>query len=80
MGRILVIDDEPSTRMLFRSRLEDLGHEVSLAANGAEGLLAARSKDFDLFLVDIGLGSGVDGFEVCRRLKTVPRPTRSRSF
>ena len=73
MGRILVIDDEPSTRMLFRSRLEDLGHEVSLAANGAEGLLAARSKDFDLFLVDIGLGSGVDGFEVCRRLKTVPQ-------
>lgn len=73
MGRILVIDDEPSTRMLFRSRLEDLGHEVTLAANGAEGLLAARSNDFDLFLVDIGLGSGVDGFEVCRRLKTVPQ-------
>jgi len=73
MGRILVIDDEPSTRMLFRSRLEDLGHQVTLAANGAEGLLAARSNEFDLFLVDIGLGTGVDGFEVCRRLKAVPQ-------
>lgn len=73
MGRILVIDDEPSTRVLFKSRLEDLGHRVMLAANGAEGLMAARSGEFDLFLVDIGLGSGVDGFEVCRRLKAVPQ-------
>ena len=73
MGRILVIDDEPSTRVLFKSRLEDLGHRVTLAANGAEGLMAARSNEFDLFLVDIGLGSGVDGFEVCRRLKAVPQ-------
>jgi len=75
MGRILVIDDEPSTRVLFKSRLEDLGHRVMLAANGAEGLMAARSGEFDLFLVDIGLGSGVDGFEVCRRLKAVPQTT-----
>ena len=73
MGRILVIDDEPSTRVLFKSRLEDLGHRVTLAANGAEGLMMARSNEFDLFLVDIGLGSGVDGFEVCRRLKAVPQ-------
>ncbi|MDF1798178.1 MAG: sigma 54-interacting transcriptional regulator [Planctomycetota bacterium] len=73
MGRILVIDDEPSTRVLFKSRLEDLGHRVTLAANGAEGLMAARSNEFDLFLVDIALGSGVDGFEVCRRLKAVPQ-------
>ena len=73
MGRILVIDDEPSTRVLFKSRLEDLGHWVALAATGAEGLMAARSNEFDLFLVDIGLGAGVDGFEVCRRLKAVPQ-------
>ncbi|MFT4709529.1 MAG: DNA-binding NtrC family response regulator [Planctomycetota bacterium] len=73
MGRILVIDDEPSTRVLFKSRLEDLGHRVTLAANGAEGLTSARSNEFDLFLVDIGLGAGVDGFEVCRRLKAVPQ-------
>ncbi|MDG1501138.1 MAG: sigma 54-interacting transcriptional regulator [Planctomycetota bacterium] len=73
MGRILVIDDEPSTRVLFKNRLEDLGHEVTLAANGAEGLMSARSNKFDLFLVDIGLGAGVDGVEVCRRLKAVPQ-------
>ena len=73
MGRILVIDDEPSTRVLFKNRLEDLGHRVTLAANGAEGLMSARSNEFDLFLVDIGLGAGVDGFEVCRRLKAVPQ-------
>lgn len=73
MGRILVIDDEPSTRVLFKNRLEDLGHLVTLAANGAEGLMTARSNEFDLFLVDIGLGAGVDGFEVCRRLKAVPQ-------
>ena len=43
MGRILVIDDEPSTRVLFKSRLEDLGHRVTLAANGAAGLMAAQA-------------------------------------
>ena len=77
MGRILVIEDEPGARMLLQSRLEDLGHEVATAPTGAMGLMEARAGNFDLFLVDILLGSGVDGYEVCRRLKGMPQTHRT---
>ncbi|MEZ5978858.1 MAG: sigma 54-interacting transcriptional regulator [Planctomycetota bacterium] len=72
MGRILVIEDEPGTQLLLQSRLHDLGHEVVTAPTGANGLMEARSETFDLFIVDLNLGSGIDGYEVCRRLKAMP--------
>jgi len=73
MSRILLIEDEQGAQLLFRSRLEDLGHQVVTAPTGARGLMEARSGSFDLFLVDVVLGSGIDGFEVCRRIKTIPQ-------
>ena len=73
MGRILLIEDEESSQLLFRNRLQDLGHEVVTASTGAEGLLEARAGTFDLFLVDVVLGSGIDGYEVCRRIKAIPQ-------
>jgi DNA-binding NtrC family response regulator len=72
VGRILVIEDEPGTQLLLQSRLHDLGHEVVTSPTGANGLMEARSESFDLFIVDIHLGSGIDGYEVCRRLKAMP--------
>ena len=72
MGRILVIEDEPGTQLLLQSRLHDLGHEVVTAPTGAMGVMEARGGGFDLFLVDVMLGSGIDGYEVCRRLKAMP--------
>lgn len=72
MGRILVIEDEPGTQILLQSRLQDLGHEVVTAPTGAMGLMEARAGGFDLFVVDVQLGPGVDGYEVCRRLKSMP--------
>ncbi|MEO0652791.1 MAG: response regulator, partial [Planctomycetota bacterium] len=72
MGRILVIEDEPGTQILLQSRLQDLSHEVVTAPTGAMGLMEARAGGFDLFLVDVQLGPGVDGYEVCRRLKSMP--------
>ena len=72
MGRILVIEDEPGTQILLQSRLQDLGHEVVTAPTGAMGLMEARAGGFDLFLIDVQLGPGVDGYEVCRRLKSMP--------
>ena len=73
MGRILLIEDEQSAQLLFRNRLEDLGHEVVVAPTGARGLMEARTGKFDLFLVDVVLGSGIDGFDVCRRIKAMPQ-------
>jgi DNA-binding NtrC family response regulator len=72
MKRILLVEDDPSTQLLFKTRLEDLDYEVIVAPTGAMGLMEARASLFDLFLVDIGLGSGIDGYEVCRRFKALP--------
>lgn len=73
MDRILLIEDDDGAQLLFRNRLQELGYEVVGASTGARGLLEARAAKFDLFIVDIGLGSGIDGYEVCRRLKAMPQ-------
>ncbi|MCB9914673.1 MAG: sigma 54-interacting transcriptional regulator [Planctomycetes bacterium] len=72
MSRILVIDDDPGNRLVIKSRLSDLGYEVCLTENGAEGLVEARNLGCDLFLVAAGLGAGVDAVEVTRRLRSMP--------
>ena len=72
MGRILVIEDEPGTQQLLRSRLRDLGHDVTVKVTGALGIAEAKASTFDLFLIDMHLGEGVDGIEVCRRMKRDP--------
>ncbi len=72
MNRILLIEDDSGAQLLYRNRLSDLGYEVVVASTGAIGLMEARAGRFDLFLVDVGLGSGIDGYEVCRRLKAIP--------
>ena len=76
MDRILLTEDDAGAQLLFRNRLEELGYEVVCASTGARGLMEARAGKFDLFLVDIGLGSGIDGYEVCRRLKAMPQNHR----
>ena len=72
VNRILLVEDDTSAQLLYRNRLSDLGYEVVVAPTGAAGLMEARAAGFDLFLVDIDLGKGIDGYEVCRRLKTIP--------
>jgi len=72
LSRLLVIDDEPSSRLVLQNRLKDAGHDVTVAENGAQGLHEARERTFDVVLVDDGLGSGIDANEVCRRLKQSP--------
>ncbi len=72
MGRILVIEDDPGNQLLYQSKLRELGHDVVVSSTGAQGIAQARSSAFDLHLVDMHLGEGVDGIEVCRRLKRDP--------
>src|SRR5262245_34975123 len=70
--RILLVEDDVGAQLLYKNRLTDLGYQVVVSSSGAMGLMEARSTPFDLFLVDIGLGTGIDGYEVCRRLKAIP--------
>jgi len=66
---ILVVEDHPETRELLAYNLKSAGYAVRTAASGQAGLdLAGRSKP-DLVLLDVMLAGGMDGLEVCRKLK-----------
>ena len=66
---ILVVEDHPETRDLLAYNLKAAGFLVRTAVNGESGLeLAVRGKP-DLVLLDVMLPGGLDGLEVCRRLK-----------
>lgn len=69
---ILVVDDEEDILELVRYNLVKEGYRVTTVASGEEALIAARSVHPDLILLDLML-PGVDGLEVCRRLKQDPK-------
>jgi len=69
--RILQIDDEPAISAALKVRLRAAGFEVFTASDGPSGLLAAASNTPEAILLDIRM-PGMDGFEVCRRLKSDP--------
>ncbi len=75
MQRILVIDDDPSIRSLFKRGLGYEGFTVDLAESGEAGLSSVRDNVPDLIILDVMM-PGIDGFEVLRRLRaagdTVP--------
>lgn len=64
---VLIVDDDPPNRMLFRAWLEGR-HEVSEAVDGPGALAAAESRAPDLVLLDVMM-PGMSGFDVCRELK-----------
>ncbi|HKS98583.1 MAG TPA: response regulator transcription factor [Rugosimonospora sp.] len=67
--RVLVVDDDPTVSDVVRRYLERAGYSVTLAGDGP-GALAAYSKEQpDLVVLDLML-PGIDGLEVCRRLRT----------
>ena len=68
VGRILVVDDEEDLGRILKFALMAAGHEVLLAADGAEGLKQAREAAPDLMLLDLMLPK-IDGYKVCRMLK-----------
>ncbi|MGH7537030.1 MAG: ATP-binding response regulator, partial [Gemmatimonadales bacterium] len=67
-GRVLVVDDQDANRLLLRDLLEAQGHDVIEAVDGAEALQRVAEGAPDVVLLDVGM-PGMDGFEVCRRLK-----------
>ena len=66
--RVLAVDDEPRYLEIIRFNLEAAGYRVACAASGEEGLDAFEADEPDLIVLDVML-PGVDGFEVCRRIR-----------
>ncbi len=66
---VLVVDDEPEILRALRSGLAAQGYEVTVASDGAEALRQATTNVPDLVVLDLMLPGGMDGLEVCRRLR-----------
>jgi PleD family two-component response regulator len=71
-GRILYVEDDPDVAGVIRLFFESEGYEVTIAPTGEEALDLCRSKLPDVILLDIMM-PGVDGYEVCRRLRSNAR-------
>jgi two-component system cell cycle response regulator len=70
-ARVLVIDDVPANVKLLEARLSAEYFDVMTAMSGAEGLAICERAECDIVLLDVMMPD-MDGFEVCRRLKSNP--------
>jgi DNA-binding response OmpR family regulator len=68
MDRILIVDDEPKIVRLVRDYLEHAGFAVTVARDGREALMRARTDPPDLVVLDLGLPE-LDGVDVTRALR-----------
>ena len=70
--RILVVDDSKLVTDIVKMRLEMYGYSVRLAHSGEEALSVIANDVPDLLVLDVQM-PGIDGYEVCRRLRDNPR-------
>ena len=68
---ILIVDDNVDSAHTTGWLLEMMGHRCSLAHDGPQALVAAKAEPVHAIFLDIGL-PGIDGYEVCRRLRQDP--------
>src|SRR5579872_5038429 len=70
-ARVLVVDDVPANVKLLEARLSAEYFDVTTASNGAEAISICSRSECDIILLDVMMPD-MDGFEVCRRLKSNP--------
>ena len=75
-GLVLIIDDEKDLLELVRYNLEKEGYRIKTAEDGEAGLEAATRELPDIVIVDLML-PGIDGLDVCRRLRSDQRTART---
>jgi len=67
-ARILIVDDEPNVRLMFRTVLDAVGYATDEAGDGESALALQRSRPADLILLDLRM-PGLDGMETLARLR-----------
>ncbi|HTF36510.1 MAG TPA: EAL domain-containing protein [Myxococcota bacterium] len=68
---VLVVDDDPTMRLLVREALEPHGLDVEEAPDGASALALFRRREPNLVLLDVQM-PGIDGFAVCEEIRRIP--------
>ena len=74
--KVLIVEDNPETRMLFANQIRSFGCEVTSCENAETALVAYRQTFYQLIILDLGL-PGMNGFEFCRRIRALPGRDRS---
>ena len=69
MTKILVVEDEAAIARIVVDNLEFEGYEVAAAADGPSGLEQALAAGADLILLDIMLPGGLNGYDICRKMR-----------
>jgi CheY-like chemotaxis protein len=75
MGRILLVDDEPSVRQAVSRVLELAGHQVTVADDGTTALREIRQNPPDLLLTDLHM-PGLDGFKLLEAVRKLSAPMK----
>jgi DNA-binding response OmpR family regulator len=76
MQRILIVDDEPDIRKLYRLEFEEEGFEVATAADSSQALRIVREWEPELVILDIKLGEE-NGLDLLRRIADTRRSMRT---
>lgn len=71
--KILMVDDDPSLVKMITFLLKDEGYDVISASTGTEALQILAQQWVDMVILDIMLPRGMDGFEICRRVRETNR-------
>jgi CheY-like chemotaxis protein len=76
--RVLVVDDEPTITRMVAMMLGPHGHDITIATSAEEALdrIAAAAEPFDLILSDLGLGDGMNGWDLLDRVRACTPGTR----
>ena len=72
MSTILIVDDAASARETLLAMLEPENYQLHLAEDGFQALQMLATLQPDLILLDVMM-PGLDGFEVCRRIRSTPK-------
>lgn len=69
-GRVLLVDDHPTNRLLLRRQLTTLGHAIESAEDGAQALALWRADRFDLVVTDCEM-PGMSGYELAQEIRRI---------
>ena len=78
MKKILIVDDQREVRELVEATLNIGDYHIFKASDGEGALAIAQEAHPDLIILDIMMPGGMDGYEVCRRLKSDPETANCR--